>query len=105
MQNLNLVGKCFSYEPVVHAYDLKLLQQLNPSKNAGIDNLTGKFLKESAPVLDSPITDLVNLSILLPLFSDHCKIAKLKGIKNKAKKLPTYLPSPTDFKNNRKNYP
>ena len=58
---------------------LKLLKQLNPAKSAGIDNLKGKFLKEGAPVLASPITDLVNLSISLSLFPDDCKIeAKTK---------------------------
>ena len=42
---------------------LKLLEEVSPSKNAGIDNLAGKFLKEGAPALASPITDLCNLSI------------------------------------------
>ena len=63
-EKLNLVGKNFSFEPVAHASVLKLLQQLNASISAGIDNLTGKFLKGGATVLASPITDLVNLSIL-----------------------------------------
>ena len=68
---------------------LKLLKQLNPAKSAGIDNLTGKFLKEGAPVLASPITDLVNLSISLSLFPDDCKIAKLKLLyKKEAKTKP-----------------
>ena len=68
---------------------LKLLKQLNPAKSAGIDNLTGKFLKESAPVLASPITDLVNLSISLSLSPDDCKIAKLKPLyKKEAKTKP-----------------
>ena len=48
-ENLNLAGKSFSLEPVVHSSVLKLLQQFNPSKIAGIDNLTGKFLNEGAP--------------------------------------------------------
>ena len=107
---MNLVGKSFSFEPVAYASVLKLLQQLNPSKRAGIDNLTGKFLKDGATVLASPIKDLVNLSISLSSFPDDCKIAKLmplykKEAKTKPKKLPTYLLSPTDFKNNGKNYP
>ena len=41
---------------------LKLLISLNPSKAAGIDGLTGKFLKEGASYLSSPITYLCNLS-------------------------------------------
>ena len=68
---------------------LKLLKQLNPAKSAAFDNLTGKFLKEGAPVLASPITDLVNLSISLSLFPDDCKIAKLKPLyKKEAKTKP-----------------
>ena len=65
---MNLEGKSFSLEPVLHASVLKLLQQINPSKSTGIDNLTDKFLKEFVPVLASPVTDLVNLSISLSSF-------------------------------------
>ena len=86
---MNLEGKSFSLESVPHASVLKLLQQINPSKSAGIDNLTGKFLKGGAPVLASPITDLVNLSISLSSFPDDCKIAKLKPVyKKEAKTKP-----------------
>ena len=93
-KKLNLRGKNFSFAPVAPATILKLLKQLNPAKSAGIDNLTGKFLKEGAPVLASPITDLVNLSISLSLFPDDCKIAKLKPLyKKEAKTKPkNYLP-------------
>ena len=88
-KKLNLRGKNLSFAPVAPATILKLLKQLNPAKSAGIDNLTGKFLKEGAPVLASPITDLVNLSISLSLFPDDCKIAKLKPIyKREAKTKP-----------------
>ena len=88
-KKLNLRGKNFSFAPVAPATILKLLKQLNPAKSAGIDNLTDKFLKEGAPVLASPITDLVNLSISLSLFPDNCKIAKLKPLyKKEAKTKP-----------------
>ena len=82
-KKLNLRGKNFSFAPVAPATILKLLKQLNPAKSPGIDNLTGKFLKEGAPVLASPITDLVNLSISLSLFPDDYKIAKLKPLYKK----------------------
>ena len=88
-KKLNLRGKNFSFAPVAPATIVKLLKQLNPAKSAGIDNLTGKFLKEGAPVLASPITDLVNLSISFTLFPDDCKIAKLKPLyKKEAKTKP-----------------
>ena len=90
-KKLNLRGKNFSFAPVAPATILKLLKHLNPAKSAGIDNLTGKFLKEGAPVLASPITDLVNLSISLSLFPDDCKIAKLKPLyKKEAKTKPKH---------------
>ena len=41
---------------------LSILKDLNPSKGAGIDNLSGKFLKDGAHVLAQPISQL------LPLF-------------------------------------
>ena len=49
-------------------------------KAAGIDGLAGKFIKDGAPYLSSPITQLCNLSISLSTFPEKCKIAKLKPI-------------------------
>ena len=87
-ENINLDGKSFSFRPTTQASVLKLLEEVNPSKSAGIDNLAGKFLKEGAPALASPITDLCNLSILSS-FPDDCKIAKLKPLyKKEAKTKP-----------------
>ena len=86
---MNLEGKSFSFRPTNHADILKLLEDVKTSKSAGIDNLAGKFLKEGASVLASPITDLCNLSISLSSFPDDCKIAKLKPLyKKEAKTKP-----------------
>ena len=85
-KNINLDGKSFSFRPTTQASVLKLLEEVNPSKTAGIDNLAGKFLKEGAPALASPITDLCNLSISLSSFPDDCKIAKLKPLDKKEAK-------------------
>ena len=41
-----------------HEKILSILKSLNPSKVAGIDNLSGKFLKYSAHVLARPISQL-----------------------------------------------
>ena len=88
-KNMNLEGKSFSFQPTKHADILKLLEDLKISKSAGIHNLAGKFLKEGASVLASPITDLCNLSISLSSFPDDCKIAKLKPLyKKEAKTKP-----------------
>ena len=57
-----------------------ILKGLNPSKAAGIDNLSGKFLKDGAHVLAQPISQLCNLSIKLNSFPRSCKIAKVKPL-------------------------
>ena len=83
------------------------MEDLNPSKSAGLDNIAGKFLKEGASVLASPLTDLCNLSISLSSFPDECKVAKLKPLYKKkqklSQKLQTHFFTSFDFKNNRKN--
>ena len=56
------------------------LKGLNPSKAAGIDNLSDKFLKDGADILARPISQLCNPSIKLNLFPRSCKIKK--GSKN-----------------------
>ena len=85
-KNLNLEEKSFAFEPTAHAVVLKLLEDLNPSKSAGLDNIAGKFLKEGASILASPLTDLCNLSISLSSFPDECKVAKLKPLYKKETK-------------------
>ena len=59
---------------------LSILKGLNPSTAAGIDNLSGKFLKDVAHVLAQPMSQLCNLSIQLNSFPRSCKIAKVKPV-------------------------
>ena len=59
---------------------LKLLEGINPTKAAGLDNLAGKFLKDGAQILAKPVSELCNLSISLSLFPEDCKQAKLKPL-------------------------
>ena len=70
----------------------KILKNFDESKAPGIDDLSGIFLKDSASLLATPITQLCNLSILSGRFPDACKIAKLKPLFKK------------DSKTNPKNY-
>ena len=91
-KNLNLEEKSFAFEPTTHAVVLKLLEDLNPSKSAGLNNIAGKFLKEGASILASPLTDLCNLSISLSSFPDECKVAKLKPLYKKETKPKNYRP-------------
>ena len=54
------------------------LQDLDENKAAGLDNLSGKFLKDGATVLAKPISQICNLSIKYSIFPSDCKMAKLK---------------------------
>ena len=65
---------------------LKILKGLKPSKAAGIDNLSCKFLKDGADILARPISQLCNLSIKLNSFPRSCKIAKVKPLLKKSPK-------------------
>ena len=62
---------------------LNILNNINVTKTAGLDNLSGRFLKDGAEILDKPITDLCNLSIASRKFPDSWKIAKQKPIYKK----------------------
>ena len=62
---------------------LTILKATQVSKAAGIDNLSGRFLKDGAKVLSKPISDLCNLSIISEKFPDPCKVAKLKPLYKK----------------------
>ena len=68
---------------------LQLLKDMTVDKAAGIDNLSGKFLKDGANILAKPISELCNLSIKYSLFPKDCQIAKLKPLfKKTSKRLP-----------------
>ena len=62
---------------------LTILKNTKVSKAAGLDNLSGRFLRDGAKVLAKPITDICNLSITSGKFPDSCKLAKLKPIYKK----------------------
>ena len=62
---------------------LTILKATQVSKAAGIDNLSGHFLKDGAKVLSKPISDLCNLSIISEKFPHPCKVTKLKPLYKK----------------------
>ena len=72
----------------------KLLKNVEVTKTAGIDQISGKFLKDRARILAKPISELCNLSLILRSFSDACKIAKIKSLFKKGSKTdpPYYRP-------------
>ena len=54
----------FSFSQIQSADVLKELQNLDPYKSAGLDNLDPLFLKLSAEIVATPITSLFNLSFV-----------------------------------------
>ena len=73
---LNTENQKFTFSPTSEDEVLKLLKDTNPEKAAGIDNLSGRFLKDGAVVLALPISKLCNLSMKRSKFPLDCKIAK-----------------------------
>ena len=67
-------------------YLFKLLKNVEVTKAAGIDQISGKFLKDGARILAKPISQLCNLSMTLGSFPDACKIAKVKPLFKKGSK-------------------
>ena len=65
---------------------LKLLKNGEVNKAAGIDNISGQFLKDGANILATPVTQICNLSIKLSHFPHDCKLAKLKPLYKKGSK-------------------
>ena len=87
--HLNIRNKNFSFKSATEHIILKLLQDIEPSKSAGIDNINGIFLRDGSPLLANHITKLFNLSnkeffklVLSPFdynaitFADHYETAR-----------------------------
>ena len=65
---------------------LKIMTNIECSKAAGVDKLSGRFLKDGANILAKPISTRCNLSISQGVFPNACKVAKLKSIFKEGKK-------------------
>ena len=66
---------------------------MDENKAAGLDNLSGKFLKDGATVLAKPIYQMYNLSLKYSIFPSDCKIAKLQPLFKKGSK-----PAPQNYR-------
>ena len=55
---------------------LEVLQFIDISKAAGIDKISGRFLKDSTNILAKPVAKICNISISSGLFPSDCKITK-----------------------------
>ena len=56
---------------------------MNIDKAAGIDNLSGKFLKDGGNILAKPISKIRKLSIKYSVFPTDCQVAILKPLYQK----------------------
>ena len=81
----NLNPKKLTLETIqTKKYISDLLKNCNINKAARIDNLSGRFLKDTADILNLLRTQIFNLSIKLSHFPKDCKVAKLKTSVKKA---------------------
>ena len=85
-QTLKLPNSKFKFCPVSEDSVFKVLINIDEEKAAGLDNLSGRFLKDGASVLAKPISQICNLSIKYSQFPTNCKIAKLKPLFKKGSK-------------------
>ena len=74
-------------DSTTEGYLFIILKNVNEvTKAAGIDQISGKFLKDGARILAKPISELCNLSMTLGSFPDAFKIAKVKPLFKKGSK-------------------
>ena len=83
---LNLKEDPFHFTKVYEKTISDFLKELKTNKATGIDNLSGRFLKDKSKVLATPIAEICSLFIKLSTVPDECKIAKLKPLYKKGKK-------------------
>ena len=63
------------------------MTNIESSKATGVDKLSGRFLKGGANILAKLISALYNLSVSQGVFPSAFKVAKLKPIFKKGKKI------------------
>ena len=63
------------------------MENIEISKASGIDKLPKRFLKDGAKILSKILSEICNLLISHGIFPNTCKVAKLKPIFKKGKKV------------------
>ena len=91
---LNVSRDSFSLGKVTENKIRKLLNNISTNKATGLDNLPARFVKDSAQIITSPITHIVNLSITLGIVPDELKMARVVPLykKNSALDVSNYRP-------------
>ena len=68
--------KRVNFETIQTKYISNLLQNCDINKAVGIDNLSGRFLKDGADILTMPTMQIFSISIKLSHFQKDCKVAR-----------------------------
>ena len=68
----------FTLDSLTEGYLFNVLKNVEVTKAAGLDQISGNFLKDGARGLAKPISELCNLSMALGNFPDASEIAKVK---------------------------
>ena len=76
----------FTFQTIKSSSVLRLLTSVEVNKAAGMDNTSGRFLKDGADMLAIPVTQICNLSIKLLHFPNNCRLTKLKPLYKKGSK-------------------
>ena len=76
----------FKLDSITEGYLFNVLKNVEVTKAAGLDQISGKFLKDRTRILAKPISELGNLSMAWGSFPDACKIAKVKPLFKKGSK-------------------
>ena len=76
----------FELVSITEGYLFNILKNAEVTKVAGIDKISGKFLKDGAQILAKSINELCNLSMTLGSFLYACKISKLNPLFKKGSK-------------------
>ena len=71
------IESTLNLESVDPIFITDLLSKTNIAKAAGIDKISGTFIKDGASCFGEHFTKILNLSIQSSVFPDSCKIAKL----------------------------
>lgn len=70
----------FNFEPVSPNRVLKLILKLSNKKATGLDGISGKLIKLSAPYIVLPISKLFNCSLRTGIFPDEWKSARVTPV-------------------------
>ena len=76
----------FKFDATTEGYLFNILKNVEVTKAAGIDQISGKFLKDGERILAKPISELCNLSMKIGSFPDACIFANVKPLFKKGSK-------------------